>query len=350
MNSIDILKEHISADCKYVIDNETINISKLSNKRVLVTGATGLIGSNIVLTLIEFNKVLKNSIKIVAYVRNKSKADALFGDKVEYCVGDISNPINIDGEIDYIIHAASQTSSKSFVLQPVETINIALNGTRNVLELAKEKKVQSFVYLSTMEVYGSPEHDSKIDELHGSNLNTMNPRNSYPESKRLCEALCTAYCSEYGVPIKVIRLTQTFGPGVQYDDGRVFAEFARSAIEGKDIVLHTKGETKRNYLYTFDAVTAILVVLLEGQNGEAYNAANKDTYCSIFEMAELVCKISDTDISVKIELEDISHFGYASVLHMNLDTSKLCALGWKPSLDLKAMYKVLIEYMRCIRG
>ena len=118
----------------------------------------------------------------------------------------------------------------------------------------------------------------------------MNVRSSYPESKRLCESLCSAYASEYGVPAKVVRLTQTFGVGVSYNDGRVFAEFARCAIEGRDIVLKTKGQTKRNYIDIDDAVNAIFTVLLKGVAGEAYNVANEDTYCSIYEMANMVAE------------------------------------------------------------
>ena len=134
----------------------------------------------------------------------------------------------------------------------------------------------------------------------------MKVRTSYPESKRMCESLCTAYASQYSVPVKVLRLTQTFGPGVRYDDGRVFAEFARCAIERRNIVLHTDGATRRSYLYTADAVSAILTVLLKGIAGEAYNAANEATFCSIREMAQLVCsECAGGKIGVEIQLEEI---------------------------------------------
>lgn len=132
----------------------------------------------------------------------------------------------------------------------------------------------------------------------------MSVRACYPESKRMCENLCACYMKEYGVPVNIVRLTQTFGPGVEYDDGRIFAELARCVIEKRDIVLHTKGETKRNYLFTKDAVNAIITVLLHGENGQAYNAANEETYCSILEMANMVAKkCGKGDIKVKIELE-----------------------------------------------
>ena len=325
-------------------------IKELKNKTVLITGATGLIGYNIISELIEGGKDKSGFPKIIALVRNKQKAENMFKNHtdagIKIVVSDICDSINIDEPIDYIIHGASQTASKAFINEPVETINTAIKGTLNILELAKEKNVKSLVYLSSMEIYGSPMTDEKIDEAHGTSLDTMSVRSCYPESKRMCESLCASYCAEYGVPAKVVRLTQTFGPGVRYNDSRVFAEFARCAIEGRDIVLHTKGETKRNYLYTDDAVSAILTVLLKGKDGEAYNAANEETYCSIYEMAKLVAeKCAKGKINIDIHLEDIDKFGYAPTLKMNLDTSKLQKLGWTAEVDLKNMFDNLIEYM-----
>ncbi len=176
----------------------------------------------------------------------------------------------------------------------------------------------------------------------------MQPRSCYPESKRLCEVLCASWQKEYGVPVRVLRLTQTFGPGVRYDDGRVFAEFARCVIEGRDIVLKTEGLTCRSYLYTADAVSAILTVLLRGSDGEAYNAANEETYCSIREMADLAAReCAEGKIKVRIEADkDPSVFGYAPTLHMNLDTSKLRALGWHPSCGLAESYRRMIKSMQ----
>ena len=326
-----------------------IDFLTLGGKTVLVTGATGLIGSNIILTLVHLGKKFKHPIKVVAVVRNETKAKKLFGEiynDVKFVVGDVVKGVEISEKVDYIIHAASQTSSKAFIERPLETIETAIQGTLNMLRIAKEKKVEKFVYLSTMEVYGAPDTDEKIDEEHDTNLNTMAVRYCYPESKRMCENLCASYMEEYGVPVNVVRLTQTFGPGVLYYDGRIFAEFARCVIEKRDIVLHTKGETKRSYLYTQDAVNAILTVLLKGKRGQAYNAANEETYCSILEMAEMVANnCAKEKIQVKVQEEDISRLGYAPTLKMNLDTSKLQALGWKPEVGLEEAYRRLIMSM-----
>jgi nucleoside-diphosphate-sugar epimerase len=327
-----------------------LNLSSLEGKKVFITGATGLIGRAIVMRLLSYKG--GNPITVIALVRDKNKADKIFSglknENLQYIVGDVSN-IKLDNMgIDYIIHGTSQTSSKAFVDGPAEVIIDNFNGTKNLLEFARINDVKSFVYLSTMEVYGVNLDDEKVYEDNPSYLNTMQPRSCYPESKRLCECLCASFANEYSVPAKVIRLTQTFGEGVNYDDGRVFAEFARCAIEGRNIVLNTKGETKRNYLYIDDAVDAILTVLLFGKNGEAYNAANEETYCSIYEMAKMVAEnFGNGKTSVVIsQNDDIEKHGYAPTLKMNLSCNKLKALGWEATTDLQGAYCHMIEYMK----
>lgn len=315
------------------------------NSTILITGASGLIGRNLISTIHR----TAPSCRVIGLVHSFSKAAAMFPDEdwLTLIEADINVPVSIEGNIDYIVHAAGVTSSKAFVETPVDTIMTAVNGTRNMLELARLKQVKSFVFLSTMEVYGAPATDDKITEDAGCSLNPMNVRSSYPESKRMCETLCTAYHAQYGVPAKVVRLTQTVGPGIDYNDGRVFAEFARCVIEKRNIVLHTKGETKRCYLSTDDAASAILTVLLKGESGQAYNAANEATYCSIYEMAQMVaCECASGEIGVEIRPDDISKFGYAPVLKMNLDTGKLQSLGWTAKDSLKEMFRQLIEYLQ----
>lgn len=319
----------------------------MNNYKILITGATGLIGQAVI------RKIRKDylNVSIIAMVRNKDKAIELLGEESEifsYLVADICSIIPQKLDIDYIIHGAGETSSRTFVNKPVETIMTAFQGTKNILEIAKLSSVKGFVYLSSMEVYGSPLNDEKIRETNGTNLETMKVRSCYPESKRMCENLCISYMSEFGVAVKIVRLTQTFGPGVQYNDGRVFAEFARCAIEGTDIILKTKGETKRSYLYTEDAANAILKVLLNGVAGEAYNAANEETYCSIYEMALMVTE-KFTDYRIKVVFDNqinADGAGYAPVLHMNLDTSKLRGLGWKAEYGLEDMFRNMIEDMK----
>ena len=326
-------KRQFHQDMEDILHAEFIPWARLKDKTVLITGATGLIGYTLVNSLVNASKVQKLNIKVLALVRDLERAKARFSEingesALSYIVGTVEELPEITEPIEYIVHGASQTASKAFVEQPVETILTALKGTQSILELAKAKQVSGLVYLSSMEVYGHPQKGHKVTEEEIGALSPLDVRNSYPISKVQCESLCCAYAKEYGVPAMTVRLTQTFGPGVNYNDGRVFAEFARCVIEKRDIVLKTKGETERSYLYTADAATAILAVLLKGQPGQAYNAANESTYCSIAGMAEKVAR--QGGIQVRYEIQDESSNGYPKALYMDLDTKRLQHLGWVP--------------------
>lgn len=328
--------------------SESIDWSSLEGKKIFLTGATGLIGATLLRGIARHNLSGAKMVQVVALVRSIDRAKAMFGDlcEVQWFEGDINYPIDYDGDIDYIIHGASETSSRRFVNEPVEVIKTSLNGTMNILEMAKKKKVKSVVYLSSMEIYGAPQDDSPIDEHNVGKIDSMAVRSSYPESKRMGENMCVAYCSEYGVPVKIARLTQTFGPGIKEDDNRVFAQFAKAAIGGSDIVLCTAGDTKRMYIYTAEAAIAIITILMKGNNGEAYNVANPDTYCSIREMAELVVtKISKSQGKVIIQKSPELAKIYASEMHMFLDVSKLEKLGFRGSVNLETMFNRMIAGM-----
>lgn len=332
-------------DLEYITSACFIDWQKFDNKTMFVTGATGLIGYTLVSTLLYRNLKYKSNIKIIALVRNITKAKEKFAKQLKqnlnlkFVIGDVENLPQIDDEIDFIIHGANPTASNYFVDNPVETIKTAVRGTNNILNLAKEKNISGLVYLSSMEVYGAPPTDDLIDESQGTTIDTMSVRSCYPEAKRLCEALCASYADEYKVPAKVIRLAQTFGPGIDKNDNRVFAEFLRCAMQKQNIVLQTEGTSKRCYLYTADAVTAILTVLLNGKIGEAYNAANKNTYCSIMEMAQLVAhELANDEIKVVIKINENSKRKFLSPHKLNLDVSKLEGLGWNATKSLVEMY------------
>lgn len=333
-------------DLEYITSVNFIDWHKLDNKTIFITGATGLIGYTFASALLYRNLVYNSNIKVIALVRNITKAKEKFAEQlkqnanIEFVVGDVENIPIINDDIDYIVHGANPTASNYFVEKPVETIDTAVFGTMNVLKLAKEKNIEGMVYLSSMEVYGAPHTDYLIPEIKGTTVDTMNVRSCYPEAKRLCESLCASYADEYKVPVKVIRLAQTFGPGVPENDNRVFAEFIRCAKNKQDIVLQTAGTSKRCYLYTADAVTAILAILLNGEAGEAYNAANKGTYCSIMEMAKLVAyEIANDEIKVVIKETNNSKRKFPPPHKLNLDVSKLEKLGWCATKLLKEMYE-----------
>lgn len=325
-------------------------VDKIRGKSILVTGATGLIGSQMIKTLACFNRLKETNIKIIACARNEKKISGMLGHlkergDVEFLIGDIIQPIVFHKNVDFIVHGASATSSRFFVTNPVETIKTALDGTTNILEFAKEKQVSGIVYLSSLEVYGTPiGKKEKISENDYGYIDPVNVRSSYSEGKRMVECLCASYAKEYNVPVKIARLSQTFGPGVDYQDGRVFAEFARCGVEKRDIVLHTEGRTVRTYCYVKDALNGLLYILICGNVGEAYNVTNMNTAVSIREMADMVCQtIGEGAIKTVVEIpEDLESFGYNPEMVIRLDSSKLNNLGWKATVELEDMYRRMI--------
>ena len=344
------MNKYIIEDATKLIKKYKILLDQLSGSNVLITGATGLIGQNVVITLSEYNKTYGGNISIFLLVRSENSAKMLFENTlgVRYIVGDILDIINIKDKIDYVIHAASITSSKEFVNKPVDVIRTSIIGTDNILRFACEKQVKKLIYLSSIEVYGAPQNEEKISEnVSWANINTMSVRSCYPESKRMCENLCVSYGKQYGLNGSILRLTQTFGPGVKSFDSRVFAEFMRCAITGENIVLHTDGLTKRSYLYTSDAVAAILFVLVLNDVFDVYNVANEDSYCTIKELAQNICELcTENTIEVNIQLDNNGNRGYAPKLKMNLDTSKIRSLGWTPEYGLKDMLQRLYVSMK----
>lgn len=339
MNSVQI------EDYKEINALSYIDWKRLEGKTILVTGSTGLIGSNLVNALIYVENIRHLGIKLVLPVRNVAAAWELFGEEVKIIPYTLGDKMDVEEAVDYIVHLASPTSSKYFTEKPVDTLTANIEGVKAVLELAKEKKVKKLVYLSTMEVYGFPKKGHIVKENEVGAFETMNARNSYPIAKIACEALCNSYWIQYGVPAVVLRATQTFGPGVKYDDGRVFAQFMRCVVEKKDIVLKSAGHTERSYLYTADAVSAIIVGLINGGPGESYSVANPETYCSIRDMAKIVTdNVAGGTINIVYEIaDDITKLGYAETIYMKLGIEKIQLLGWKPSVNLADMFTRMID-------
>lgn len=320
-------------DMEHICRSEFIPWEQLKDRTIFVTGATGLIGFTLVNALLYADRERRLDLSVMALVRNLDEAKQRFchlgpkGEALHFVEGDVEHLPALPLVPDYIVHGAGRTASEAFVRQPVETIYTAVRGTGNILELAREKKVSGVVYLSSMEVYGCPEKGHKVTEEETGAWSPLEVRSSYPLSKQLCENLCAAYASEYGVPAVILRLAQIFGPGANSKDRRIPAEFRRCVLEKRDIVLHTKGETEHSYLYTADAASAILTVLLRGEPGQAYNAADEGTYCSIAELAEKAAGAGN--IRVRYEPKDEAGYGYPKTLYLNMDTSRLRALGWE---------------------
>ena len=309
-----------------------LDLEALRDSTLFITGGTGLVGFNVLQELTRVSDTL--NLRILALVRDPARAAAkfaAFGDRVTLIAGDVQDALSIDEPIDYIIHGASPTASRFFVEQPAETILTAVGGTRHMLELARQKQVRGMVYLSSMEVYGTVNDPYVLTEADLGYVDPLQVRSSYPEGKRLCENLCVAYHAEYGVPVRIARLVQTFGPGIPANDTRVVVQFIRSALANEAIAIKASGESSRMYLYTFDAVSALLTLLTAGESGTAYNVANKDSYSSIKELAATVMELFGATAEVRTNTGTAEERRmYPPDSYLRLDVSRLEGLGWRP--------------------
>ena len=332
--------DRTQADILQIIEKKEL-FSSLDRSTVLVTGATGLIGSMLVKTIFAAVKKYGFGIKIIGQVRNPEKAKMIYGDlfgEIEF----ISDP-NVS--CDYIFHTVSPTTSKFFIEHPVETIKASVESTMEILEVAKNNDA-AVVYLSSMEQYGVPyEPGQKMTEDKIGVIDHLNIRSSYSESKRLCECLCASYAAEYGVNVKIARLAQTFGAGVPITDNRMPMQFARAVVEGRDIVLHTEGKSISNFVYLTNAITGILTILERGEKGQAYNVCNDTETRSVREIAELVAEeVANGAVNVVIEKKE--NMGYAPDVLMYLDSEKLKKLGWKADISMAESYRRLTTYLK----
>lgn len=320
-------------------------IEELKNATIMVSGGTGLIGSNLLKFLVYADDRFELRLNIIGLARNKEKVQTMgFSNKITWIFADLKEKIHYDGNVDYIFHTASPTQSKFLATHPVETINDTVLGANNLLEFSLSHNCKSFVYLSSIEIYGQNFDDNKVSENDYKYIDNLLPRNCYPISKQLIENLCISYWSEYKVPVKIARLTQTFGAGVSLDDNRVFMQMAKSIINNEDIVLHTSGGSSKSYIYLTDAINALFYILFNGFNGEAYNVANEESYISIKNLANFLIKEFKTTSAVRIELNP--NAGYAPETKINLDVEKIKKLGWKPHNNLKQMFEKLINYIK----
>lgn len=271
----------VLSDVKRIVANLEDCGQKLEGKVIVVTGGSGFLGKYIINTLIQLNKdFLKNPCKIISidnYITSSTKGEERAEESIVYIQHNVVNPVRLEGKVDYIIHAAGIASPVYYQKYPLETIDVAVQGTRNMLELAKEKQVQSFLFFSSSEIYGDPTPDAiPTKETYKGYVACNGPRSCYDESKRLGETLCYIYTHNYSVPIKIVRPFNVYGPGMGAADKRVIPAFLYNALTNKPLTVHSSGTQTRTFCYISDAVTGFFKVLLLGRDGEAYNIGNTD--------------------------------------------------------------------------
>lgn len=318
---------------------------EIKNVSILITGATGLIGSCIIDILITANKNFDANIKIYALARSKDRIMKRFRTEVVPIVQNIIEPLDNKIEYDYIIHGASNANPRTYALEPVETILTNIIGNRNVLDYCVKHLNTRMILTSTFEVYGEVRGCNIYTEDMSGVINQMVLRNGYPESKRCCELLTRSYVNEYGVNAVIARLPSVYGPTMLKTDSKAHAQFIMNALKGENIVLKSKGESKRTYCYVIDVASALFCILCAGQNGDIYNISNEKSVASIAEVAKTCAKIAGTKVVFDLP-DEVEAKGFSQPNNCILNNSKLRDLGWEGKYSLKDGLVETLEYLR----
>jgi len=329
-------------DINDVLHDKSIPWEKFKDSSVLITGATGMIGRGCVRILAQLNFEKNYNIQIYAMGRNPEKGrrlEVLQG--VKFIQADISNPLEIEFPVEYIIHCAAITKSSEMVSNPIGVIETEILGSKNILEIALKNKVKGFLYASSMESYGLLDL-SEVKEADQGYIDLTSPRSSYPMCKRMVELLCNCYYAQHQLRTKVVRLGMVFGAGENFmNDNRIWAQFARCIINNEPIELHTTGHSTTSFTYLPDALKGIFLTLLSNSCGEVYNVA-ASSYM-IKEFAE--CIADNFNLQLKMNVpDDIEKLGYAKEFQLALNSDKLKALGWNPQIiKVEEMIRRVIE-------
>ena len=292
---------------------------KLQGKTILISGGTGFIGSFISDVIRYRNEKYGDGIKVVSVSRRGGISDNI----VEYLKTDISTTVHYEKSVDYILHLASNTHPKQYGEDPIGTITTNVIGCNNLLKLAVEKKA-SFLLASSVEIYGQG-NETCMNEMYCGYIDCNTARAGYNEAKRTCEALCQSYKEQCGLDIKIVRFARVFGADKKLDT-KAMAQFMDKAVAGENIILKSKGNQKFSYCYIADAVSGLFKVLLDGENGEAYNVSDEDEGLTLGDYAKYIASLAGK--SVEFHLENNTAASKAS--YALLDCSKLKNLGWKP--------------------
>ncbi len=345
-----IIKEDLE-----VITNYKLNWTDFKDRTILITGINGLLPSYLVRTLLFLNDLNPDfNIHVIGLARNKEKVqnklnDCLDRSDFKILYQDVCDPINIDYSIDYIIHAASQASPKYFGIDPVGTLKANVIGTYNLLELARTQKLLGFLFFSSGEVYGNPnEKDLPLKETFNGNVNTLSVRSCYAESKRMGENMCISWYSQYNIPCKIVRPFHIYGPGVDLNDKRVWADFVDNIIQGKDIIMKSDGTATRSFCYIADATVAFFLIILKGINGEAYNVGGEHEI-SVLELAQRIVNLFPSKhlkIVKMIENRDNKEYFQSLVSRIYPDITKIKKLGWCPEHSIEQGFKRTIDSLK----
>lgn len=331
-----------------IIANSDINWAKINQKTVLISGATGYVTQYIIHAFLKRNDLYGSGIKVIAFCRNKIKADERFSQyynrpDFELLIQDIYKRLEIEEDIHYIIHAASPAGVVTSNINPVETFKVNVFGCDNLLTLAEKKKAE-FLLFSSVDIYGRVE-EGRLTESQIGALDTTDIRNVYAYAKRASENLCICY-TQRGVRVKIVRPTQIMGGGISQDDGRIHIDFISQILREHKIVLKGDGSPVRSFIYITDAIIGILTVLTNGEIGQAYNVCNENAEVSVLEFARIMAGCAKEKIGIEFDMEarkknvEVKH----ALSIVTASSEKLRALGWNPHVPIEEACRKMMTY------
>jgi UDP-glucuronate decarboxylase len=340
-------------DLKATINSLT-SLEYLKGNKILITGASGLIGSFLVDTLMFYNEQTAGNIHIYAMGRDRTSLEKRFRthcqkENFHFVQHDVNSILEGNLFFDYIIYAASNAYPRLFAADPVGTIMGNVLGVYNLFEYARKNGIKRFLYISSGEVYGQgTEGISEFSESFSGYIDNTDPRSCYPNAKRTAETLCVSYTKQFNVDAVIARPCHIYGPTATPNDNRATAQFINNALAGKDIVMKSLGTQLRSYCYVADCVSAILTILSHGQTGNAYNIANSHSNVTIREIAEIIAHISGKKVLFEIP-NSAEQGSFNPVTQSVLNVEKLECLGWKSKYNiqngLQRTFEILKELM-----
>lgn len=331
-----------------LVANIDLPWEKFQGKSVLLSGATGLLGSFFVDVMMQKNSEGLNC-TVYALGRSENKAAERFskwwGDsRLKFILYDVNKPFSADGfsKIDYVLHLASNTHPMQYATDPIGTITTNIIGLQNMLEFAVLHKAERFVFASSNEIYGENRGDVEMfDEKYCGYIDSNTLRAGYPESKRCGEALCQAYRSQKGLDAIVARFTRSYGPTMLMSDTKAISQFIRKGVAKEDIVLKSAGTQNYSYTYMADAISGLLTIILKGESGEAYNIADEASNITLKDLAKIIADYAGKKVVFEIP-DAVEASGYSKATKALLDGNKLKKLGWKSFYDIRnGMYRTI---------
>jgi UDP-glucuronate decarboxylase len=313
---------------------------KLSGKTLLLSGGCGFLGRYFVDLVVHLNeRLLEKPCKLVVLdnLITAGGEDVSFPNlpNVTFVEHDIVHPFSCEEPLDYIIQAAGIASPYYYRKYPLETLEVATLGTKNMLQLARDHRVFGFLFLSSSEIYGDPDPKHvPTSESYRGNVSCTGPRACYDESKRLGETLCKIFHEQYGVPTKIVRPFNAYGPAMREKDYRVLPNFASRIVGRRPLQIYGSGKQTRTFCYVTDAINGFLLTLFDGTPGEVYNIGNPQPEISMLDLATAI----ETVVGRKIDYILVQHpdsYPPDEPMRRCPDITKaVLQLGYRPTVNL----------------